>query len=240
MPEYAGRAVSHGVGAGPGPEARAGQGPGPGHADLLDAQARACAGAGSPLSSALLAAAEDVRRGGLVAGVLAAQPGDPGPALGLRLLAAVHRLALERRAPALALHLPSVGGTAGLDGAGAAFVATVAGAADEVVRLVARPCQTNEVGRCAPLLVGLLGVARGTGRPLRVLELGASAGLLLRSDRYRYTSSRHGWAWGDRPRHWSSPNASGRSRPPPPSGSSTGLAATRAPSTRRAPRAASP
>lgn len=172
--------------------------PGPGHADLLEAQARACHAAGSPLSSALLvAAADDARRGGPVAAVLAGQTAGPGSALALRLLAAVHRLVLTRRAPALAVHYPSVGGTAGIAGAAALFVTTVADHADEVARLVALPCQTNEVGRCAPLLVGLLGVARATRRPLRVLELGASAGLLLRWDRYRYTSSRHRWAWGD-------------------------------------------
>src|SRR5439155_2214911 len=56
-------------------------------------------------------------------------------------------------------------------------------------------CQTNEVGRSAALLGGFLEVAHRTHLPLRVLEIGASAGLNLRWDRYRYESAEG--AWGD-------------------------------------------
>jgi hypothetical protein len=51
---------------------------------------------------------------------------------------------------------------------------------------VARPCRTNEVGRCAALAFGFLEVASRHGHPLRLLEVGASAGLSLRFERFRY------------------------------------------------------
>jgi hypothetical protein len=65
--------------------------------------------------------------------------------------------------------------------------------------LVERPVQTNEVGRCAALLCGFLEVARETGLPLRLLEVGASAGLNLAFDRYRYELGGERWGPGDSP-----------------------------------------
>lgn len=189
------------------------------HAGLADAcrrQARWCTELGSPLSAALLsAAAADVERGGPTWEVLAPHADAPeGHAVPLRLLAAVHRLVLTRRAPALALHYPSVAGTAGIDGAAAAFLAAVSAAVGELRDLVGRPLQTNEVGRAAALLVGHLAVARATGLPTRILEVGASAGLLLRLDAYRYAEPRLGWAWG--PRGSAVVLAGQMNRPPPP------------------------
>jgi len=46
--------------------------------------------------------------------------------------------------------------------------------------------QTNEVGRSAALVGGFVEVARRSALPLRLLELGASAGLNLRWDRFWY------------------------------------------------------
>ncbi len=117
-------------------------------------------------------------------------------ALALRFLGAVHRLVLEGRAPALARHYPSAGGEAGLEGAWAAFRDTLEQHRDTLRTLVHRPCQTNEVGRSAALFGGFLLVARETALPLRLLELGASAGLNLRWDHYRYEQGDAGW--GDR------------------------------------------
>jgi Uncharacterized protein conserved in bacteria (DUF2332) len=60
--------------------------------------------------------------------------------------------------------------------------------ADEIRRLVTvYGVQTNEVGRCANLLLAFDRVAqRGGGRPLAMIELGPSAGLNMLWDRYGY------------------------------------------------------
>ena len=65
--------------------------------------------------------------------------------------------------------------------------------------LVHRPVQTNEVGRCAALLGGFVEVARRTGLPLRLLEVGAAAALILRWDHYFYEGGHAGWGDPDSP-----------------------------------------
>lgn len=176
-------------------------------------QSLACARMGSPLYAALLArAADDVEAGGpcwevLRGHVLPAR----GHALALRFMAAVHRLALTGRAAALAAHYPSAGGTADPDHPDAAWRAfrdTVAEHAASLAVDVGEPCQTNEVGRAAGLIFGFLEVA-AAGLPLRLFEVGASAGLNLRWDRFRYGGG--GGAWGppdspvDLTGHWAQP-----------------------------------
>jgi hypothetical protein len=109
----------------------------------------------------------------------------------LRLMGATHRLALAGEAPALAAHYPSTGGDGDPDAAWDAFIALL----DARPVSLDRAVQTNEVGRSAALLGGFLTVAEQTGLGLRVLELGASAGLNLRWDRFRYEAA--DWGFGD-------------------------------------------
>lgn len=63
--------------------------------------------------------------------------------------------------------------------------------ADSLGRFVReRGVQTNETQRCVALLPALLTVARETGLPLDLVELGPSAGLNLVCDRYHYRYAR--------------------------------------------------
>lgn len=156
---------------------------------------------GSPLYDRLLsAAADDVEAGGPVWSVLEPHvaPGR-GDALALRFMAAAHRLVLRGGAPALAIHYPSVGGDSGLEGAWEALRDLVAREGDAMRALVAQPCQTNEVGRCAPLMFGFLEAAARTRLPFRLLEVGASAGLNLRFDLFRYGGAGASWGPADSP-----------------------------------------
>jgi hypothetical protein len=109
-------------------------------------------------------------------------------------MGSVHRLVLTGRAPQLEPFYPSVEGTDEPKDAWPAFRAVVEGLRPELDDLVQRPVQTNEVGRAAGLVGGFLTIARETGLPLDILELGASAGLNLRWDRFRYDAA--GSAWG--------------------------------------------
>ncbi len=57
-------------------------------------------------------------------------------------------------------------------------------AVSEIV--LSRSTQTNEAGRCATLLPSLAQISAAEGRPLALIEVGASAGLALFPDRYGY------------------------------------------------------
>jgi hypothetical protein len=184
-------------------------------AAMIEFQAEGCSKLGSPLYAALLVrAAADVRAGGPCAAAVAGYEEAPGPdAIALRLLGGVHALVLTGRAPGLAAYYPSVGGSWDpdrIDGCWAAFAETVAAEVSWVREWMTRPPQTNEVGRANLLIAGLL---RAAPLPIRLFELGSSAGLNLRADRFRCLDDDFGWgpvdspvvlrdAWGGAPPRW--------------------------------------
>jgi hypothetical protein len=167
-------------------------------AGLFLRQAQACESLGSAMYASLLRrCADDIEAGGPVATVLHGHEDDPEDSvLPLRLLGAVHRLVLEGELPRLAEHYPSAGG----DGDAAAAWPALRCALDEhAARL--RPAldtapQTNEVGRAAGLLGGLLHVADAFGLPVELHEIGSSAGLNLQFDRFCYTDDDDRVLWG--------------------------------------------
>ena len=100
-------------------------------------------------------------------------------------LAAIHDELLRDPDHALARYYPTVGGEGPGPGLGAAledFCAVRAGRLEAT--LATRSTQTNETGRCSGLLPAFAAIA--DGRPLALIEVGASAGLNLRWDRYAY------------------------------------------------------
>jgi hypothetical protein len=160
-----------------------------------------CDRLGSPFTARLLdRAADDLESGGPITGLLGVWPGNPvADALPLRFAGALHALVLSGAAPDLAAMYPPR--QSGIPDPGAlwpAVLAAVAAHRPHVETFLASPPQTNEVSRSAVLLGGFLEVARATaGRlPLRVLEIGASAGLNLLWDRYCYALGEEG-SWGD-------------------------------------------
>ncbi|HEM47403.1 MAG TPA: DUF2332 domain-containing protein [Alphaproteobacteria bacterium] len=139
---------------------------------------------------------QDVLAGGPVARMLDGFEGDPVRGfLPLRLFGAVHARVLAGQEPELARYYPTAGGVADADAAWPLFVGVVEQHGDALRERLGRFPQTNEVRRCAGLLGGFLEAAHETRLPLRLREIGCSAGLNLQWSRYRYRIG--DGVWGD-------------------------------------------
>lgn len=161
-------------------------------------QATRCRDAGAPVAGAILdAVAEDLEGPRRLDGLLPAEV-RAGDQIGLRTMAVVHRLALSGRAPAVAAHLPTcvaagMGDAAEVDpgeapgttgrsaGLAVDVVEALADAPEALRRGLATIPQTNDPGRARPLRAVLARIHL----PVRLVELGASAGLNLRADHLR-------------------------------------------------------
>jgi hypothetical protein len=164
--------------------------------DAFDAQMRACEGLGSAMYAQLLTRViEDIRSSGVFAEVLAGHEDDPGPSgLALRLLGGLHRLVLDGRAPRLARWYPSAGGEWDADAAWNDVVGAAHMHGQFLRAALDHPPQTNEVGRSAALIGALLILVHRFPFPVRLFEIGSSAGLNLRADQYLYRYT--GGQWG--------------------------------------------
>lgn len=98
-------------------------------------------------------------------------------------MGAVHALALSGRAPAIASHYPSCGGTPH-EGMFADFLAAVVSNVADVDDALSRQVQTNEVGRSVVHLAMAHWLRRRGVHEFDHLEVGASAGLNLNFDRF--------------------------------------------------------
>ncbi len=131
--------------------------------------------------------ADDVRAGGPAWTLLEPYATEPATEyFPFRALAGVHYEVLAGERPPLAAHFASTGGDGDADAAWPLVRELLAGQDPELLAEFSHPLQTNETSRCGALIGGFSTVAATTGLPLRVLELGASAGLNLHFDRYRY------------------------------------------------------
>jgi hypothetical protein len=129
---------------------------------------------------------DDLAAGGYFTGVLAQVPERQRiPNL---LFASVHRVLFDHPGEPLAQYYPSLGGVREPDEAlpetFTAFVAAHRGEIDPL--LLTGETQTNEVLRGAQLLPAFGWVQATMRRPLGLIEIGPSAGLLLHTDRYDY------------------------------------------------------
>ncbi|MET7282946.1 DUF2332 domain-containing protein [Kribbella sp. NPDC005582] len=154
----------------------------------LQRQAVECEELGSPMYAELLRRiVDDYELGGASTGVLGSYEGHQfEESIALPLLGAVHRLVLSGEAPELASFYPSVGGVWDPVLGWEAFEQVLQSRAAELRAGLLQPPQTNEVRRSVALYGGLLQLADEFGLPVRLFEIGSSAGLNLRADHFRF------------------------------------------------------
>jgi hypothetical protein len=115
--------------------------------------------------------------------------GRPGQVPTFLFFGAVHALLLAGARHDLTRFYPSIAGENALppDEAGPALVDFCAAFEDKLAALIeTRLVQTNVVKRSLALRLGMAAIHRCVTSPVHLIEVGASAGILLRFDRYGY------------------------------------------------------
>jgi hypothetical protein len=152
-------------------------------------QAAACERLGSPFTARLLEVVGRAldRSTALGRRVLdwPGEPGTEGDNLPLRFAGGLHALVRQGSLPELARRYPPRP-LPDQDTLQRAAAKVLAEAGDEIAPWLDSAPQTNEALRAATIMAGLLVIARRTGLPLSLYELGASAGLNLVLDRYEH------------------------------------------------------
>ncbi len=165
-------------------------------------QSRACRYFGSDLTANLIdAIAEEAREQGALAALMAPfaaldEQGAAQAAVAIRFAGFAHASVLQGLAPDLARFYPPVTQPFEPLAVRAALARLARAEKMRFAHFLTSPPQTNEVGRSLALIGGFATIAAETGLPLRTFEIGASAGLNMNWDLYRYDVGVQG-AFGD-------------------------------------------
>lgn len=153
-------------------------------------QGAICTEAGAPFTGRLCRLlGERLQAGSRLADRILGWPGNPsheGDALPLRLMGGLHALARAGEGVDLSAAYPPHAAPAEDDALWAIVAAALAADAPALDPWLDQPPQTNEVGRSAGLMAGLMVLSARYRRPFRLYELGASAGLNSGLDRYAF------------------------------------------------------
>lgn len=149
-------------------------------------QARYCAAMGTPMTARIAEAlAGALDRESATGRAVLDWAGEPvADALALRLVGGLH--ALHRAGADPALSAVFQGSLDDLDAVAAVLREALRRHDAALLPWLEGPPQTNEAGRSAGLMTGLLHLAERFGRPFELLEIGSSAGLNLLIDCYRF------------------------------------------------------
>ena len=154
--------------------------------DAFAAQARGCAKLGSPFMGRLMALfAARLTAGSPVADLVLGWTGNPrseADSVPLRLAGALHALKRSGHPALTSVYPPHQVDDETL---WSTVTATLEAEEEFLLERLSNPPQTNEVRRASALIPTLHLLDRRYGLPIRLIEIGTSAGLNLRADQFR-------------------------------------------------------